>query len=639
MPRLLAIAVLICLPASLAAEPAAQMKPAQVQTPHGDYAFVTLRFEAPEPWTYVGGMRGGVMPIDHGVGIRESGGTLTLKDGRLAGKFRRALAGGKTRTFVEVEVDAAVRDGSVEGEAVVNGRRTKVGGQVVPEAELSARNALPADKGWPRFLGPTGTGTAAQATGAGLIDSPADIRLAWRSEPTDIGQGIGSISRFMHNWADANNRRTGSGSASPILADGKVYLYYYVPSPARREYPKAWLPAGYADFDKSLARLAEQSGLDQEAVPLHAREKIYEAVDDVVVCLDAATGKTLWRTAMPDRSPNMQHHKAGPFNMTPGYADGRVFAVGMNGVLYALDAATGKPLWEKPLDVRPFSVSVVALPGVVVVPRGNVWCSLNPADGSELWKSTIRFSNASVAVWEHQGRHYILSGEGERLIDEGRGEDLLCLDALTGQEAWRLKFDQPTAVQSQGRGSGPGGICVIGDTLLAYLQMTHGDDKTARRANLKLATGAWQLSPQGAKRLWQVEAASNGEHVPVVLHGRYAVLGDLQVIDIQSGEKVAQGEGIVPSNGGYLQAMEDLLFVRRDGTHGRIEFAIHRVGKDGSIKSLTGETLWQPPVGGQTTSYHHPIMYPMLDGRVFLRQEDGVYCWDFRKPANQERRP
>lgn len=37
------------------------------------------------------------------------------------------------------------------------------------------------------------------------------------------------------------------------------------------------------------------------------------------------------------------------------------------------------------------------------------------------------------------------------------------------------------------------------------------------------------------------------------------------------------------------------------------------------------------PVGGGTTSYHHPLTYPLLDGRMYVRQRDGVYCWDLRK--------
>lgn len=70
--------------------------------------------------------------------------------------------------------------------------------------------------------------------------------------------------------------------------------------------------------------------------------------------------------------------------------------------------------------------------------------------------------------------------------------------------------------------------------------------------------------------------------------------------------------------------------VRRDGTHGHIACGFYKVAPDGDVRSLT-ESGWSPPVGGHTTSYHHPLFYAMVDGRMFLRQYDGIYCWDLRK--------
>lgn len=62
-----------------------------------------------------------------------------------------------------------------------------------------------------------------------------------------------------------------------------------------------------------------------------------------------------------------------------------------------------------------------------------------------------------------------------------------------------------------------------------------------------------------------------------------------------------------------------------------MECGFYKVGEDGSVRSLLGEDARVPPIGGTTTSYHHPIFYPMVDGRIFFRQENGVYCWDIRK--------
>lgn len=75
--------------------------------------------------------------------------------------------------------------------------------------------------------------------------------------------------------------------------------------------------------------------------------------------------------------------------------------------------------------------------------------------------------------------------------------------------------------------------------------------------------------------------------------------------------------------------MNDLVFARRDGTHGAMLLGIYKIGPENQIKNIAPQG-WTPPVGGSTTSYHHPIYFSMADGRIFCRQDDGIYCWDFR---------
>jgi hypothetical protein len=77
--------------------------------------------------------------------------------------------------------------------------------------------------------------------------------------------------------------------------------------------------------------------------------------------------------------------------------------------------------------------------------------------------------------------------------------------------------------------------------------------------------------------------------------------------------------------------MGDLLLVRVDGTHGHNSFYFYRVAADGAITQLTTAAAFTP-LGGGTSSRHHPIYYPLGDGRMFLRMADGIYCYDVRQP-------
>jgi len=44
---------------------------------------------------------------------------------------------------------------------------------------------------------------------------------------------------------------------------------------------------------------------------------------------------------------------------------------------------------------------------------------------------------------------------------------------------------------------------------------------------------------------------------------------------------------------------------------------------------------WHPWIGDGSTSYHHPVYYPIIDGRIFFRQRYGIYCWDLRRAQGE----
>src|SRR5262245_5076142 len=66
---------------------------------------------------------------------------------------------------------------------------------------------------------------------------------------------------------------------------------------------------------------------------------------EAVVCLDAATGRTLWSHPDAARHEDVQGG-AGP-RATPTFAEGRLFALGATGILNCLDAGTGDRLWSR----------------------------------------------------------------------------------------------------------------------------------------------------------------------------------------------------------------------------------------------------------------------------------------------------
>lgn len=75
--------------------------------------------------------------------------------------------------------------------------------------------------------------------------------------------------------------------------------------------------------------------------------------DDVILAVDAATGKTKWKQVYAGKGYNRSANKHNQYSPTPTSADGKVFHLGTCGRLYCVELATGKPLWETDLGDYP----------------------------------------------------------------------------------------------------------------------------------------------------------------------------------------------------------------------------------------------------------------------------------------------
>jgi outer membrane protein assembly factor BamB len=88
-----------------------------------------------------------------------------------------------------------------------------------------------------------------------------------------------------------------------------------------------------------------------DATPALSGNKIYvnsrQGNEEVILCLDATTGKEVWRNkyaSMEVTGPAASH--PGP-RSTPAVSNGKVVTFGAAGILSCLDASTGKLIWRK----------------------------------------------------------------------------------------------------------------------------------------------------------------------------------------------------------------------------------------------------------------------------------------------------
>lgn len=557
-----------------------------------------------------GGFRDGKLRVPSVLSVQDTAGELSFTDNAVKGEFTyQAPRSSSVKGFT---VEAAVKGGLIAGTWREKGGKAsgKVSGRVRAEADLAKENAFSPGKDWPCWSGPF-TSLAAAPCGLKLLDDFAKARPVWRGEEL-VPNGNGNALNY-HNLALRD--RTMGGGASAVVADGRVFVSYY--QPAGNEYMKLVNkehPRGVAG-DQYAAELAKKAGL--KLSPFMS-EKFLVKADDVVVCMDAATGKTLWKAVFAGESMNQPSHKGGAVNNTPCVADGRVFAMGPGGTLRALDAKTGKLLWRRPglsaEGVKPFSgarnmcTAPIYAGGALIMPdHGTTLRGIDPASGKDLWKLPgMSHPHQVPARWAHGGKEYVVTMTApKRVGKEEAPAQAACLDPRTGKELWRVELGKkPTK-----------GVSVFGDRMFA------------------VAGGqcvAWKLGVAKAERAWAVPAAYACEHCPPTANGKYVALGgpkESRLLDAETGKELAAYKGPGPSNEGHVAFFEDRVLLSLDGSHGHSEMV---------VLGATPETFgrgqkWSQP-HPQTTSYHNKFMtFPMVEGRIFFRGHDGVYCYDLRK--------
>ena len=158
---------------------------------------------------------------------------------------------------------------------------------------------------------------------------------------------------------------------------------------------------------------------------------------EIVVALDAGTGKTLWEHAYaaPFLSSMDMKHGPGPHS-TPLVAGGRVFTVGVTGKFFALDKKTGKVEWFHDLyrdfnidqRKRGFSCSPIAYRDTVILQTGGAGNSImafRQTDGAVAWKKESFSNSASSPVLIHfagQEQLVVFMAKQVAGLDPGNGD-------------------------------------------------------------------------------------------------------------------------------------------------------------------------------------------------------------------------
>jgi outer membrane protein assembly factor BamB len=504
-------------------------------------------------------------------------------------------------------------------------------------ADVGEQAAL-SSAGWPGYLGPAGNFDTPADTP--LTDDISKAKLLWENLEHRVGFAKANTSAGKSGLGDEFQGMAPGGMASPIVSGGLVVQSYFAPR-----------------GEVFAADVAERMG-DK----FQKHNWLIDA-DDVVLALDAKTGKTAWKRVFEGRGMNTGAGKRGGWAVTPVAYEGRLFVLGSTGRVYAMDLKSGDVVWES--DIGPAHQKLEAakakglsqrrmptsdhLYGFLVVVDGVLLCpnfswglvAIDPANGRRLWghedggRTPILSNFNAPCPVQLNGKPY--------LATVGRTGELRLIEPRTGRILWThpLKCEHLTQP-------------VFGqNTLIVYEShpaAREGKDPNVNQIGL---LAGYRLTERGAERAWalpdtyrhemKLDAGPSRRVIP--RNGKIYYLNRNKTADqpdrytmllLNEADGSVLANETIEENQFFLWG--DKLVTVTDIQH-RPRAANKEVWHVRSAATLkpSGSGWWvnQPGkyVHFATGGYELPIYEPMVDGFAFFRVMGGLRCYDLRPNA------
>jgi outer membrane protein assembly factor BamB len=221
--------------------------------------------------------------------------------------------------------------------------------------------------------------------------------------------------------------------------DGKS-AGFTAPATWPRELTQKWkIPVGKGDASPALVG---------NQVFVFARQ----GAEEVTLCVDAATGKVVWEDKYPAEAVKgpaigMWGSQGGP-RSSPAVAEGKVCTYGIGGVLSCLDAATGKVVWRKASKGKPHfytASSPMIVEGKCIAFVGGDKGSLTAYDlasGEPQWEWT--------GAAEPYGSAVLMTIAGTKQIVTPALGTIAGIRLADGKLLWQVKFGAKNYLNSLG---------------------------------------------------------------------------------------------------------------------------------------------------------------------------------------------
>jgi outer membrane protein assembly factor BamB len=341
---------------------------------------------------------------------------------------------------------------------------------------------------------------------------------------------------------------------------------------------------------------------------IHARVKDKE--EEEVLALDARTGKQLWRASYA-RARFTSMLGNGP-RATPTVVLGKVYTLGITGVLSCFEAASGKKLWQvdtvkKFQAAQPrfgFCSSPLVEGNRVLVSVGGKGCAVVAFDtdnGEVIW-SALDAAHTTSSPVATVVRPKPDEFRRQALFVTGRG--LVALNPVDGDVAWEF----PLADQAIATSPTP---LVVDDLILAS-SMSYGG------VGLRVAAKDGKLT---ADKVW-ANADLTGYFSSPVLVGKEhvymvtAVLlpqpsATLRCLEVKTGKELWAKKDVGDYHAGLIRTGDDKLLLLSDSGHLKLIDSSPKEYRELASSKVCGGTFVTPALAG---------------GMIYVRDDKAVIC-------------
>lgn len=352
------------------------------------------------------------------------------------------------------------------------------------------------------------------------------------------------------------------------------------------------------------------------ASPVESNGKIYvfarQGEAEVLLCLDAVTGKEIWKSVPQPVVYEMHEaakgHGKGP-KSTPVVSNGLVYTFGISGVLSAHDANTGKLKWRRefskdyPKTSPLFGTSMSPLvdSGLVIAHVGGhdkgALTALDAQTGATKWSNPMDGPAYASPI--------IVMMAGARQIVTFMQKDLVGVDFATGKLLWKL----PSKTQYDENIN----------TVVAYKDLLIFSREEQGLAAIRLTKPGTEIVPQ---QVWVNKEAELYMNSPVIqgnmVYGMTArQKGQFFAVDAETGKTVWQSPGRMGENAAMLNLNDKAILLLTNEAKLIVQAA------DGKTYSPIAEyTVAASP------TWAHPLV---LGNRILIKDETSLVSLEIGK--------